>query len=189
MKELNPAGRLLAPALMAYAAAAPGATSPQSAALTIDRLFDVPALAGPSLQGVRISPDGSRVTQTFDSLRRRTVLNDSTGRTTSAFDPTGRGVLMVTPAGLRVSYTFDAIGQRSYMIEPGGGRFSYTFDANGQITRAMVAPSTVVSISRRPPCCCTMRQHFDKPNPSPRPACRPEKNGSKACCRSASVKP
>src|ERR1700722_326987 len=32
------------------------------AELTIDRLFDTPALAGPSIAGLKISPDGSRVT-------------------------------------------------------------------------------------------------------------------------------
>ena len=30
--------------------------------LTIDRLFDAPALAGPTITGVKISPDGSRIT-------------------------------------------------------------------------------------------------------------------------------
>jgi dipeptidyl-peptidase 4 len=32
------------------------------AELTIDRLFDAPALAGPTIVGVKISPDGSRIT-------------------------------------------------------------------------------------------------------------------------------
>src|SRR6202795_2776408 len=32
------------------------------AELTIDRLFDAPALAGPTIVGLKISPDGSRVT-------------------------------------------------------------------------------------------------------------------------------
>ena len=30
--------------------------------LTIDRLFDAPALAGPTIAGLKISPDGSRIT-------------------------------------------------------------------------------------------------------------------------------
>jgi dipeptidyl-peptidase-4 len=34
----------------------------QAAELTIDRLFDAPALAGPTILGMQISPDGSRVT-------------------------------------------------------------------------------------------------------------------------------
>ncbi len=38
------------------------ATTPHSAQLTIDRLFDAPALAGPTILGLKISPDGSRVT-------------------------------------------------------------------------------------------------------------------------------
>ncbi len=38
------------------------ATAPGAAELTIDRLFEAPALAGPSLLGLKISPDGSRVT-------------------------------------------------------------------------------------------------------------------------------
>src|SRR5271167_395448 len=51
-------GRYLAPALVACAAAA----APHAAELTIDRLFDPPALAGPTIAGLKISPDGSRVT-------------------------------------------------------------------------------------------------------------------------------
>ncbi len=35
---------------------------PPAAELTIDRLFDAPALAGPTITGLKISPDGSRVT-------------------------------------------------------------------------------------------------------------------------------
>jgi dipeptidyl-peptidase-4 len=50
--------RYLAPALAACAIA----TGAQSAELTIDRLFDAPALAGPTIVGLKISPDGSRVT-------------------------------------------------------------------------------------------------------------------------------
>jgi len=55
-------GRYLAPALVACAAAAAPHPAPQAAELTIDRLFDAPALAGPSIVGLKISPDGSRVT-------------------------------------------------------------------------------------------------------------------------------
>jgi dipeptidyl-peptidase 4 len=50
--------RSLGPALIACAAA----TAAPAAELTIDRLFDAPDLAGPSMIGVKISPDGSRVT-------------------------------------------------------------------------------------------------------------------------------
>ena len=62
MSESNPASRIIAPALMACAAAAPGAAAaaPQTVPLTIDRLFDAPALAGPSVSGLTFSPDGSR---------------------------------------------------------------------------------------------------------------------------------
>ena len=38
------------------------ATAPHAAELTIDRLFDAPSLAGPIIVGLKISPDGSRVT-------------------------------------------------------------------------------------------------------------------------------
>jgi len=58
MADSRNSGRYLAPALVACAVAA----APQAAELTIDRLFDAPALAGPSIVGVKISPDGSRVT-------------------------------------------------------------------------------------------------------------------------------
>jgi dipeptidyl-peptidase 4 len=58
MPESRNPGRYLAPALVAYAAA----TAPHAAELTIDRLFDAPALAGPSIGGLKISPDASRIT-------------------------------------------------------------------------------------------------------------------------------
>ena len=51
--------RYLAPALAVYAVAA---GAPHAAELTIDRLFDAPALAGPTIMGLKVSPDGSRVT-------------------------------------------------------------------------------------------------------------------------------
>jgi dipeptidyl-peptidase 4 len=53
----NP-GRYIAPALVACAVAG----APHAAELTIDRLFDAPALAGPTIVGLKISPDGTRVT-------------------------------------------------------------------------------------------------------------------------------
>ena len=34
----------------------------ESAELTIDRLFDAPALSGPTITALKISPDGLRVT-------------------------------------------------------------------------------------------------------------------------------
>jgi dipeptidyl-peptidase 4 len=59
MAESRNSGRYLAPALVACAAAA---TAPHAAELTIDRLFDAPALAGPSIIDLKIAPDSSRVT-------------------------------------------------------------------------------------------------------------------------------
>jgi dipeptidyl-peptidase-4 len=58
MTDIRNSGRYLAPALVACAVA--GAAN--AAELTIDRLFDAPALAGPTIVGLKISPDGSRVT-------------------------------------------------------------------------------------------------------------------------------
>ncbi|HEY0800312.1 MAG TPA: S9 family peptidase [Steroidobacteraceae bacterium] len=58
MTDSRNSGRYLAPALVACAVAS-GASA---ADLTIDRLFDAPALAGPTIVGLKISPDGSRVT-------------------------------------------------------------------------------------------------------------------------------
>ena len=58
MTDPRNSGRYLAPALIACAVA----TASQAAELTIDRLFDAPALAGPTIVGLKISPDGSRVT-------------------------------------------------------------------------------------------------------------------------------
>src|SRR5271168_3411144 len=58
MTDSRHSGRCLAPALVVCAVAA-GANG---AELTIDRLFDAPALGGPAIVGLKISPDGSRVT-------------------------------------------------------------------------------------------------------------------------------
>jgi dipeptidyl-peptidase-4 len=58
MGDSRNSGRYLAPALVACAAA----SAPHAAELTIDRLFDAPALAGPTIVGLKISPDSSRVT-------------------------------------------------------------------------------------------------------------------------------
>src|ERR1700693_6618233 len=58
MGDSRTSGRYLAPALVACAVAG----APHAAELTIDRLFDAPALAGPTIVGLKISPDGSRIT-------------------------------------------------------------------------------------------------------------------------------
>jgi dipeptidyl-peptidase-4 len=58
MTDTRNSGRYLAPALVACAVA----TGASAAELTIDRLFDAPPLAGPTIIGLKISPDGSRVT-------------------------------------------------------------------------------------------------------------------------------
>src|SRR5580692_10319090 len=58
MADSRTSGRYLAPALVACAVAG----APHAADLTIDRLFDAPALAGPTIVGLQMSPDGSRVT-------------------------------------------------------------------------------------------------------------------------------
>jgi dipeptidyl-peptidase-4 len=57
MLEFRISGRFLAPALVACAAV----TATRAAELTIDRLFDAPSLAGPTIAGLKISPDGARV--------------------------------------------------------------------------------------------------------------------------------
>ena len=58
MADSRNSGRYLAPALVACAAV----SASSAAELTIDRLFDAPALAGPTLVGLKISPDASRIT-------------------------------------------------------------------------------------------------------------------------------
>src|SRR5450755_3466759 len=58
MTDSRNSGRYLAPALVACAVA----TGASAAELTIDRLFDAPALGGPTIVGLKLSPDGSRVT-------------------------------------------------------------------------------------------------------------------------------
>ncbi|MDB6086771.1 MAG: peptidase, partial [Gammaproteobacteria bacterium] len=57
MTESRLSGLYLAPALVACAVA-----TAHGAELTIDRLFDAPALAGPTIAGLKVSPDGSRIT-------------------------------------------------------------------------------------------------------------------------------
>ncbi len=58
MTDSRNSGKYLVPALVACAVA----TGASAAELTIDRLFDAPPLAGPTIVGLKISPDGSRVT-------------------------------------------------------------------------------------------------------------------------------
>src|SRR6201996_3296796 len=58
MTDSRNSGKYLAPALVACAVA----TAASGTELTIDRLFDVPPLAGPTIVGLKMSPDGSRVT-------------------------------------------------------------------------------------------------------------------------------
>jgi dipeptidyl-peptidase 4 len=58
MSDPRNSGLCLAQALVACAVA----TVASGAELTIDRLFDAPALAGPAIIGLKISPDGSRIT-------------------------------------------------------------------------------------------------------------------------------
>jgi dipeptidyl-peptidase 4 len=71
MTDSRTSGRYLAPALVACAVAS--AATP--AELTIDRLFDTPALAGPSMVGVKISPDGTRITYLQGSLHEKDRLD------------------------------------------------------------------------------------------------------------------
>src|SRR6202790_3866098 len=58
MSDSRNPGRYLAPALVACAVAG----APPAAELTGARLFDPPAFGGPTIVGLKISPDGSRVT-------------------------------------------------------------------------------------------------------------------------------
>jgi len=51
------------------------ATAPGATELTIDRLFEAPTLAGPSLVGLKISPDGSRVTYLQGNLEDKDRLD------------------------------------------------------------------------------------------------------------------
>ena len=57
MTESRNPGQWLRPAIIACAVA----TAPHAAELTIDRLFDGPPLAGATMAGLKVSPDGSRV--------------------------------------------------------------------------------------------------------------------------------
>jgi dipeptidyl-peptidase 4 len=57
MADSRNSGRYLAAVVLASMVA-----TASGAELTIDRLFDAPALAGPTIVGLKISPDGTRVT-------------------------------------------------------------------------------------------------------------------------------
>jgi dipeptidyl-peptidase-4 len=50
-------------------------TTAESAELTIDRLFDAPALAGPTIVGLQVSPDGSRITYLQGKAREKDRLD------------------------------------------------------------------------------------------------------------------
>ena len=80
MTDSRNSGRYLAPALVACAVA----TAAAAAELTIDRLFDAPPLAGPTIVGLKISPDGSRVTYLRAKQMTRTV--SISGNTTFTMD-------------------------------------------------------------------------------------------------------
>lgn len=71
MNDPRNSGRYLAPALVACAAV----TASHAAELTIDRLFDAPALAGPAIAGLKISPDGARITYLQGSFKDKDRLD------------------------------------------------------------------------------------------------------------------
>ena len=50
-------------------------TPTRSTELTIDRLFDAPALSGPTILGMQLSPDGSRVTYLKEKANRKNRLD------------------------------------------------------------------------------------------------------------------
>ena len=58
MAKFSKSRLYLAPSVLACAVV----TTTQAAELTIDRLFDAPALSGPSITGLKVSPDSSRIT-------------------------------------------------------------------------------------------------------------------------------
>ena len=73
MTEPRNSGRYLAPALVACAVA----SAANGAELTIDRLFDAPALAGPTIVGLKISPDGYCKGTTINSFTGAENYEDS----------------------------------------------------------------------------------------------------------------
>ena len=44
-------------------------------------------------------------------------LNDATGRTTASYDPDGRVTTVVTPAGLRLTYTYSSFAATKGFVE------------------------------------------------------------------------
>jgi len=64
----------------------------------------------------RVYPDGSRNTFVYDEASNRVRMEDTTGVTTSTFDPLDRRQSVVTPAGKAVTYAYDEVGLRASMM-------------------------------------------------------------------------
>ncbi len=71
----------------------------------------------------------TRVTMAYDLVGNRTLMADSTGSTTSTFDPLNRTESVVNPAGARITYSYTPVGLRAAMQDPNGGRYTYAYDA------------------------------------------------------------
>ena len=79
------------------------------------------------------------VTLSYDAVSNRTLMQDSTGRTTSSYDALNRLQAVTNPAGNTITYAYDSVGQRNWMIDPDGDRFTYAFDPAGRL-QSLVNP-------------------------------------------------
>ncbi len=89
--------------------------------------------------------DGTRVTNSFDSLGRIASQAYSLGVITNTWDSASRltGV-QFGHAAYRFTYSFDTVGNRSVMQIGDGGRFSYSYDAVNQLV-SILNPYTEVT--------------------------------------------
>jgi YD repeat-containing protein len=61
-------------------------------------------------------------------------MEDTTGVTSSTFDPLDRRQSVVTPAGKAVTYAYDEVGLRASMMAPNGGVFTHAYTSENQLS-------------------------------------------------------
>jgi uncharacterized protein RhaS with RHS repeats len=81
----------------------------------------------------RLYPDASRNTFVYDEVSNRVRMEDTTGVTSSTFDPLDRRQSVVTPAGKAVTHAYDEVGLRASMMGPSGGVFTYSYTSANQL--------------------------------------------------------
>ena len=93
------------------------------------------------LETLRQHADGSCVTSVYDTLRRRTQVQDSTGTYTSAYDANSSLISWNAPShpgGQPLTWAYDANDNRIQRQTP-WGLFNYGFDARDQMVSLAVS--------------------------------------------------